>query len=64
MNIELNAFDLEAFGAAGVKMIAVRFKFPQLPSSCRKSTPKIQQGPEGHVAADSAEEVKVKCFHG
>ena len=64
MNVELDAFTLAAFGPICVQMVAVQSQL-LASSSFRldlvRINPQINHGPQEHVPAQAAENIKIKC---
>jgi hypothetical protein len=60
MNIEFDPFDLAASGPVGVKMVVVQGKLRQFPLDLVEVHAQINHGPHEHVAADAAEDIKIK----
>jgi hypothetical protein len=63
MNIEFNAGDRRAGRACDVQMIFVQPELTQFAFEPRKINSQVQQGADQHVAADSAEDIQINCFH-
>ncbi len=63
MHLELRPFDLAAFGARGVQMVALQAQLRQLAPQVVQSHPQVQHRADKHVAADAAENIQVNRFH-
>jgi len=61
MNVEFDTFDLKAFGAMGVEVIIVQRKLAQFLLELMEIDPKVNHGANKHVAAQAAENIKIKC---
>ena len=64
MDIELHALDAGFLLARDVKMIAAEFQFLQLAFQFVRIRAEVNQRANQHVAADAAEDVEIKRFHG
>jgi hypothetical protein len=64
VNIELRPFNLKSFGAARVEMIAVQMQLLQFVLEVMEINAEIEHRANKHIAADAAEDVEVKSFHG
>ena len=63
MNIKLHAFDAGFLFACDVEVITVKFQFLQLALQLARIRAEVNQRADEHVAADAAENIKVKRFH-
>jgi hypothetical protein len=62
VDLELDAFNLAAFGPMRVQMIAAEGNLGQFLLHLAEFHAQIQQGAHEHVAADAAENIQIKSF--
>ena len=63
VNIELHALDLGFLFSRGVQVIAVERQLRKFVFELVEINAEIEHRTNKHVATDSAENIKVKCFH-
>ena len=61
MNVEFDPFDLAAFGPMRVEMVVVQGQLPQLLLDPVEIHTQVNHGPQEHIAAEAAENIKIKC---
>jgi hypothetical protein len=63
VNVEFDSFDTRFVLARCVQMKVAQPELRKLPLQIREGHPQINQRADKHVAADSAENIQVQCFH-
>ena len=63
MDIKFDAFDLGFMAARPMQVIAFKTQFSELTLELMEINPEVEQRADQHIAADSAENIEIKCFH-
>lgn len=63
MNVEFDSGNPRFFAARNVEVITIDVEFLQFVLELVRIDAEIQQRADEHIAADSAENIQVKCFH-
>src|SRR5208282_3071771 len=63
MDVEFCAFDLGAFGAGNMEVVAVQVHLFQFGFEMGKIEADVEERADEHVAADAAEKIEIECFH-